>query len=119
MPLHRIGDLSALACAGTCSFGRVQLFTVRAQARLGSDRIDAAEVVWFPVWKPALMILWNTVISVVNALARAVLVVGLAHQLQATSPNWGNITMAFGLIWTSRIVGLGMLAHKATERIVA
>lgn len=118
MTLQRIGGFAALACAGTYIFGFALLVTVLADSGYGTDEIEAAEVVRFTVENQALMITWNTVIYIVNALALALLVVALASRLKSTSPDWGTTSLAFGLIWTTLVLGAGMLANVTTERVV-
>ena len=117
MTLQRIGGLAALTCAATYIFGFVLLVTVMADVGFGSNAIDAATVVRFTLEHQALMITWNTVIYIVNALALAVLVVALGRRLAATSPDWGTMTLAFGLIWTTLVLGAGMIGNVATERM--
>lgn len=119
MTMQRIGSLAALACAGTYIFGFVLLVTVMAEAGFGSSAIEAADVVRFTVENQALMITWYTVIYVVNALALAVLVVALASRLKRASPDWGTMSLGFGLMWTTLVLGAGMLGNVTTERVVA
>jgi tryptophan-rich sensory protein len=117
MTMQRIGGIAALACAGTYLFGFALLVTLLADTGYGTNAIDAADAVRFTVEHQALMITWNTVIYVVNALALAVLVVALANRLKAGSPDWGSIALAFGLIWTTLVLGAGMIANVTTERV--
>lgn len=119
MNMQNIGGIAALICAATYLFGIILLVTVMAEAGFGSNDLDAGDVVRFTVENQALMIIWNTVIYVVNALALAVLVVALSGQLRSASPDWGNTTLAFGLIWATLVLGAGMLANVTTERVVA
>jgi len=119
MTMQRIGGLAALACAATYIFGFVLLVTVMAEAGFGSSAIEAAEVVRFTVENQALMITWNTVIYIVNALVLAVLVVALARQLKHTSPDWSTMSLGFGLVWTTLVLGAGMIGNVTTERVVA
>ena len=119
MTMKHMGGLAALICAGTYIFGFVLLVTVLADTGFGSSDIDAADVVRFTVDNPAILITWNTVIYIVNALALALLVVALASRLKVASPDWGNVAMAFGLIWATLVLGAGMIANVTTERVVA
>lgn len=119
MTLHRIGGIAALTCAATYLFGFALLVTVLADTGYGTSAIVAADVVRFTVEHQALMITWNTVIYIVNALALALLVVALAGHLKASSPDWATASLAFGLIWTTLVLGAGMIANVTTERIVA
>jgi len=117
MTMQRIGGIAALVCAATYIFGFVLLVTVFAESGFGTNRIDAAGVVQFTVENQALMITWNTVIYVLNSLALAVLVVALASRLRAKSPDWSTITLAFGLIWTTLVLGAGMIGNVTTEQM--
>lgn len=119
MTMQKIGGFAALICAATYLFGIVLLVTVMAEAGFGSNDLDARDVVRFTLENQPLMIIWNTVIYVVNALALAVLVAALSGRIRGTSPDWGNTTLAFGLIWTTLVLGAGMLANVTTERVVA
>lgn len=115
MTMQRIGGIAALICAGTYIFGFTLLVTVFAGSGFGTNEIDAAGVVNFTVENQALMITWNTVIYVLNSLALAVLVVALASRLKNKSTDWGTMTMAFGLIWTTLVLGAGMIGNVTTE----
>ncbi len=119
MTMQRIGGIAALVCAATYIFGFVLLVTVFADSGFGTNAIDAAGIVRFTVENQALMITWNTVIYVLNSLALAVLVVALASRLKAKSPDWGTMTLAFGLIWTTLVLGAGMIGNVTTERMAA
>lgn len=119
MTMQRIGGFAALTCAGTYIFGFVLLVTVLADLGFGTNDIEAAAVVRFTVENQAIMITWNTVIYIVNALALALLVVALASRLKGESPDWSTATLAFGLIWTTLVLGAGMMGNVTTERVVA
>ncbi|MEM9840860.1 MAG: hypothetical protein AAF830_17145 [Pseudomonadota bacterium] len=119
MTMQRIGGIAALTCAATYVFGIALLVTVMAEAGFGSNNLNAANVVRFTIENQGLMIVWNTVIYIVNALALAVLVVAVSRRLRAASPDWGSMALAFGLIWTTLVLGAGMLANVTTERVVA
>lgn len=119
MTMQRIGGFAALTCAGTYIFGFVLLVTVLADLGFGTNDIEAAAVVRFTVENQAIMITWNTVIYIVNALALALLVVALASRLKGQSPDWSTVTLAFGLIWTTLVLGAGMMGNVTTERVVA
>ncbi|MEN8833101.1 hypothetical protein [Pacificibacter sp.] len=119
MTMQRIGGLAALICAGTYIFGFALLVTLLSELGFGTSDIDRVAVVRFTVDNPAIMILWNTVIYIVNALALAVLVVALARRMQTKSADWGSVTLAFGLMWTTLVLGAGMMGNVTTERVVA
>lgn len=117
MTMQRIGGIAALTCAATYIFGFALLVTVFAESGFGTNAIDAAGVVRFTVENQALMITWNTVIYVVNSLALAVLVVALASRLKGKSSDWSTMTLAFGIIWTTLVLGAGMIGNVTTERM--
>ncbi len=119
MTMQRVGGIAALICAGTYIFGFTLLVTVFADTGFGTNEIDTAGVVRFTVDNQALMITWNTVIYVLNSLALAVLVVALASRLKIKSPDWSTMTMAFGLIWTTLVLGAGMIGNVTTETMAA
>ncbi len=116
MTLRSSGGLAALICAGTYVFGFVLLVTLLASLGYGTSDIDAAAVVAFNRENQGIMILWNTGIYIVNALALIVLVVALHARLKATTPDWATITLAFGLVWATLVLGAGMIANVAVER---
>ena len=117
MTLQRIGGSAALLCAATYIFGFVLLVTVFAESGYGTSAIKAVDVVRFTADNQGLLILWSTVIYVINAIALAVLVVALSHRIKTTSPSWSTLTLAFGLVWTTLVLGAGMIANVTTERV--
>lgn len=119
MTLRHIGGIAALTCAGTYMFGFALLVTILAPLGFGSNDVDTAAVVEFTLANQAVMVTWNTVIYIVNALALVLLVVALAARLKPVSPDWSVITLAFGLIWCTLVLGAGMIANVATEQTVA
>ncbi|WP_305972117.1 MULTISPECIES: hypothetical protein [unclassified Mameliella] len=116
MMLRTAGGLAALTCASTYLIGFALLITVFAPLGFGTDEIDAAGVAAFIAERPGLLIAWNTVIYIVNALALAVLVVALRQQIARTLPDAAALTAAFGLIWATLVLGAGMIANVAVER---
>jgi hypothetical protein len=96
-------------------FGFVFLFTVLAPLGFGTGDTDASAVVAFINAQPGLLIVWNTVIYILNAFALAVLVVALDARFKSTTPDWAAITRALGLIWATLVLGAGMLANVTVE----
>ena len=119
MTIQRIGGFAALACAATYIFGFTLLVTVFAESGFGTNDVDSVGVVRFTVENQALMITWNTVIYVLNSLALAVLVVALASRLRTVSADWATMTLAFGLIWATLVLGAGMIGNVTTETMAA
>ncbi len=116
MSLKQIGGLAAIICAATYLVGFALLVTLLAPLGFGTGEIDTAAVVGFIETRPGILIAWNTVIYVVNALALAVLVVALHARLAPAAPGWAAVTRAFGLIWATLVLGAGMIANVAVER---
>ncbi|WP_084794455.1 DUF4386 family protein [Pseudoponticoccus marisrubri] len=116
MTFAKAGGLAALTCAATYLAGFALLLTVLAPLGFGTDRIDAAAVVAFIAERPAVLIAWNTVIYVVNALALVVLVVALRQRIASTRPDAAALTGALGLVWATLVLGAGMIANVAVER---
>ena len=116
MTLMRTGGLAALLCAATYMAGFALLLTVLAPLGFGTSQIDASAVVSFIDARPAVLMVWNGLIYVLNALALAVLVVALAQVLGRAVPGWAAVTQALGLIWSALVLGAGMIANVAVER---
>jgi len=116
MKLQKIGGLAGLTCAATYLFGFALLVTLLAPLGFGTGEIDARAIVEFTQTHAGLLILWNSVIYIVNALALVVLVVAIHARLSARTPDWAALTRAFGLIWATLVLGAGMIANVAVER---
>ncbi len=119
MTLQRIGGYASLGCAATYLFGFAFLVTLLAPLGYGTSEIDVPAVVAFTVAQPAFLILWNTVIYIVNAMALIVLVVALKERLVPQTPGWGNVGQGVGIMWAALVLGAGMIANVATERTSA
>lgn len=116
MPFSYIGGLAALICATTYLVGFALLLTLLAPLGYGTSDIDAVAVVAFNDANPGILIVWNSIIYIVNALALVVLVAALATRLAGTSPGWGAVTQGLGLIWAALVLGAGMIANVAVEQ---
>ena len=116
MTLTRTGGLAALICAATYLFGFALLVTLLAPLGFGTSEIDVAAVTAFIDARPGVLILWNTVIYIVNALALVLLVIALSELLARRAPGWAPLTRGLGLIWAALVLGAGMIANVAVER---
>lgn len=116
MTLRTFGGLAALTCAATYLVGFALIFTVLAPLGFGTSQIDTAAVVAFIAEQPGVLIAWNTTIYVVNALALVLLVVTLYRRIAATMPDAAAFTGAIGLIWSTLVLGAGMIANVAVEQ---
>ncbi|CUH67111.1 hypothetical protein TG4357_02819 [Thalassovita gelatinovora] len=116
MTLNVLGGIAALACAATYLVGFAFLVTVLAPLGYGTDAIDAAAVTASIAEQPGLLIAWNTIIYVVNALALALLVVAFHRHLAPQAPEIASVTRTLGTIWATLVLGAGMIANVAVER---
>ena len=116
MTLQKIGGIAGLTCAATYMFGFALLVTLLAPLGFGSSDIDARAIVEFIESGGGILILWNTVIYILNSLALAILVVAVHARLHMDTPEWAEVTRALGLIWATLVLGAGMLANVGVER---
>ena len=116
MSLQKLGGFAGLICAGTYMFGFVFLVTLLSPLGYGTITIDADAVVAFIDLNAGLLIIWNSVIYILNALALVVLVVALHAQLRPATPQWAAVAGALGLIWATLVLGAGMIANVAVEQ---
>ncbi|KMW59663.1 hypothetical protein AIOL_004645 [Candidatus Rhodobacter oscarellae] len=115
MRLQTVGGLAGLTCAATYLFGFAVLVTLLAPLGFGTNDIDVRGVVGFIDTNAALLILWNSVIYILNALALIVLVVAIHSRLSDNTPDWAAVTRALGLVWATLVLGAGMIANVAVE----
>jgi hypothetical protein len=116
MNLQTVGGVAGLTCAATYLFGFALLVTVLAPLGFGTIDIDARGVVDFIKNDGGLLILWNSVIYILNALALVVLVCAIHNRLSDNTPGWATVTRSIGLIWAALVIGAGMIANVAVER---
>lgn len=119
MTLIRTGGYAAFACAATYLFGFTLLVTVLAPMGYGTKEIDIDAVAAFIYRSPGIITVWNTTIYIVNGLALLVLVVALSDHLRPGSGPWAQLAQAMGVVWATLVLGAGMIANVATERVVA
>ncbi|WP_136444047.1 hypothetical protein [Pacificoceanicola onchidii] len=117
MTLEKTGGLAALICAGTYLFGFAFLIKWLVPLGFGTPTIDAAAVVQFTAQQPGLMVLFNSVIYILNGFALAVLVVALHTSLRVQAPAWAAVTQGIGFIWVGLVLGAGMIANVAVEEV--
>ncbi len=116
MTLQKTGGFAALICAGTYLFGFAFLVTTLAPLGFGTSNIDGSAVVAFIQNQPGFLILWNTVIYIMNAIALALLVAALHGRLKANTPDFATVTLVLGIIWAALVIGAGMIGNVAVER---
>lgn len=116
MTLRVYGALAALICAATYIAGFVLMIMHLAPMGYGTSAMDVTAIVAFIAERPGLMGVWNLLIYVVNALALLLLVSALSRHVLA---DWSVTVLAFGIVWATLVLGAGMVANVAVERVVA
>ena len=119
MKLNLIGGMAAITCAVTYLIGFAFILTILAPLGFGTNDVDPMTVVNFIAEKPGILITFNTIIYIINALALAVLVVALYHRLVHQTPQAASVTRTLGTIWATLVLGAGMLANVSVERVHA
>lgn len=116
MTLTKTGGFAGLLCAATYLFGFALLVSLLAPYGYGTNQLDTAGIAALIDARPGIMIAWNTVIYIVNALALLVLVVALSTRLAPSAPGWAQVAKGAGMIWAALVLGAGMIANTAVER---
>ncbi len=116
MATKDLGGYAAAVCGATYVVGFAVLATVLAPMGYGTTGIDADAVVAFIHANPSVILSFNTIIYVVNALALAVLVMAMRTRLAAQGSTVADLTMALGLLWAALVLGAGMIGNVAAEQ---
>ena len=119
MTLTRAGGFAALVAAGTYLVGFALLLGVLEPAGFRTSGADAAADIAFLAGNQALMVLWNLVIYVLNAVTLVVLAIALHALLREGAPALAAVATAFGLIWAGLVLASGMVANVGTEAVLA
>jgi len=119
MTFQRLGGLAAIGAGATYIIGFWVYFTVLGPAQYGAASVPAGEHVRFLIEHEALMISWNLVIYVLNAVLMVFIVTGLHDRISDGKGGLARIAAAFGLIWAGLILAAGMVFNVAIARIVA
>ncbi len=117
MTLPRAGGISALICALTYVIGMAVLLLILVP--LGYLDTPVGELPLAVQTAPGVMIAWNTVIYIVNALALIILVTALSAQMRRGAPAMAAVAQGAGLIWAALVLGAGMIANVAVEMATA
>ena len=116
MTVQKMGGLAALTCAATYLFGFLFLVTTLAPLGYGTTDVNGPAVVAFIEEKSGFLILWNSVIYIANAIALALLVAALDTRLKANTPDFALVSLILGVIWSTLVIGAGMVGNVAVER---
>lgn len=117
--LHRWGALAAFTGAASYVVGFALLATLLAPAGYGSSDADPAAIVAFIAGANGVVTLWNLVIYVVNGIALGILAVALADRLKPYAPALAQTSLVFGIVWTTLVIGAGMLANVGNAAALA
>ena len=116
--LFKLGGLAALIDAATYLFGMAILVIVLVPAGFGSSDTDQLKLVAFLVENHRLMFIWNFVIFVVNAVFLAFLAVAIYQRLWPETPALAQLSLTFGTIWATLVLGAGMVANVGFAEVV-
>lgn len=119
MRFSYIGSGAAFVCAITYLMGFAFLVTILAQLGFGTNEINIPAVIQFIADDPLVLIAFNTIIYVVNALALALLVVALYSRLSPKVPEFAVFSLTLGTMWATLVLGAGMVANVTVERVHA
>ncbi|WP_373355080.1 hypothetical protein [Pseudoroseicyclus sp. CXY001] len=118
LSIDRAGSLAALLCAATYVFGFAYLLAVLMPGGFDPAGTDAVETLASLTAAAGGVRLWYFVIYIVNALALAVLATAIAERITRASPGFGRLTFAFGIVWTTLILGAGMVMSVGLARVL-
>lgn len=119
MKLNFIGGIAAITCAVTYLIGFAFILTILAPLGFGTNDVDPKTVVSFIAKKPGILITFNMIIYIINAIALAVLVVTLYHRLANQTLKGASVTRTFGTIWATLVLGAGMIGNVTVEKVHA
>lgn len=119
MTFQRLSGLAAITAGATYIIGFWVYFTVLGPAQYGAASVPTSEHVRFLIEQEALMISWNLVIYVLNAVLMVLIVIGLHDRIQQGQAVLARIAAAFGLVWAGLILAAGMVFNVGIARIIA
>ncbi|WP_420431247.1 DUF4386 domain-containing protein [Hyphobacterium sp.] len=117
MSFQKTCGLAAIGAGATYVIGFWVYFSIIGPAQYGSPSIPVEQHVQFLAENMDLMIVWNQIIYVLNAILMVLIVIGL-HRRLAASGALGQTASAFGLIWAGLILATGMLTNIGIAQIV-
>lgn len=119
MTVFRLGAIAAFGAAGTYLVGFGLLVGLLLPAGYGFDPTSASEAVSFLARNAGMMVAWNSVIYILNAVCVAVLVVALHAALSPRGTRLMQVASLFGLVWVGLLLAAGMLANSAVATVAA
>ena len=116
--MQRTGGIAALICGATYVFGFALLLAVLLPAGFGVGGQSPAESLSAVAENRVLVQLWYFVIYIVNAIFLAVLASALAGRIAVTHASLGRLTLTFGTIWATLVLGAGMVMNVGLSRVL-
>lgn len=111
MKLGKFGGIAAIIAALTYIFGFVLMVSVLAPAGFGGDATGPEQLVGFVVQNRTLMYVWFLTIYIINAVFLLILAVALFDRLKQAAPGLAQVSLAFGTLWATLVLGAGMVAN--------
>lgn len=116
--LTKPGGYAAIGAGLTYVAGFALLTTVLAPLGFGSPDRDYAAIVAFAAENHALMTIWNMTIYVVNAVLLVVVATALWQRLKPAAPGLAQLSLAFGALWATLVLGAGMMANVGLSEVL-
>ena len=105
------GAIGGLVCAATYLFGIAIMVAVLVPAGFDTPLSTSEELLAFLNAQQLTLSIWYLVIYVLNAVALAALVIALRALLHPHAPVLSDLSLGFGLIWATLVMGAGMIAN--------
>ncbi len=116
--MQRTGGIAALICGATYVFGFALLLAVLLPAGFGVGGQSPADSLAVVAENRTLVQLWYFVIYIVNAVFLAILASALAGRIAVTHDSFGRLTLTFGTIWATLVLGAGMVMNVGLSRVL-
>lgn len=114
--LQKLGGWSSIIAGCTWIFGFVLFVTVFAP--LVSGDLDAVETVAFINKNRIAFYIWNLVIYVLFGVVQIILSLAIHQRLKDRSPALSQIAVALGLVWSTLVIGSGMVANIGAATVI-
>lgn len=116
--LTKPGGYAAIGAGLTYVVGFALLTTVLAPLGYGTADKDYGAMLAFAADNHALMTAWNMTIYVANAVLLVVVAVALWQRLKPAAPGLAQLSLAFGALWATLVLGAGMMANVGLAEVL-
>lgn len=114
--LQKLGGWSSIIAGCTWIFGFVLFVTVFAP--LIGGKLNPVETVAFINKNQIVFYIWNLVIYVLFGVVQVILSLAIHQRLKDRSPALSQIAVALGLIWSTLVIGSGMVANIGAATVI-